>query len=89
MIHNLADLNHLTTFIILVVVGIYKKKKKKKKKNALQAKNDRVASRANTQSSSEYFSIRMYVESWRVEINNIIRLVKYEYMMSTSDFEYK
>ena len=60
-----------------------KKKKKKKKKN-------RAASRVNTQPFSEYFSVRMrfilffeiriYIDSWRVEINNsIIRVVKYEY----------
>ena len=49
---------------------------------------DRLAIRVNTQPFNEYFSVRMriiliiglrvYVELFRVEINKIIRVVKYE-----------
>ena len=33
----------------------------------------------NKQSSSEIVILGVYVELWRVEMNNIIRVVKYEY----------
>ena len=35
-----------------------------------------------------YLVLRVYVELWRVVINNIKRIVEYEVVMSTSNFEY-
>ena len=62
LINDSSDSNHSSKFAVLVVVAFTKKKSKEKK--------TKIASKANTQSASEYCS---------VGINNIVRIVKYEY----------
>ena len=71
-------MNRSLKFTVLVVVTSTTKEK------GLISKKEKVASTANTQPFSEYakhtyFLLRVYVELWRVEIKNIIRVVKYEY----------
>ena len=66
LINDSKDLNHSSKFTAYVVRHLRKKKK------------DRGPGRAN----HTYFVIRVFVEFWRVEINNIIRVVKYEYAES-------
>ena len=67
------DWNHSSKFTVLVVVAFSKKKKKKTKKKKKKNKNKKrqtktkTARKSNTQPSA--------VDSWRVEINNIMRII--------------
>ena len=46
---------YLSTYLVLVIVAFTKKKKEKSR---ISNKEDRATNRANTQPSSEYFSVR-------------------------------
>ena len=64
----------MTKFTVLAVVTFTKNEKRHKKAKM-------KASRINTLPFNEYFSVRTRitsVELWRVEIHNIIRVVKNE-----------
>ena len=77
LINDPSDSNHSSSkFTVLAVVAFTKEE------------NDKTASEANTQPSSKYCSVRMRlthtyiilvnVDSWSIEINNIMCIVKYE-----------
>ena len=80
LINDSNDSNQSSKFTDTVVVALKKKRKKKKTK---------TVSRANIQPLTEYCSVRMRIkrsfkilikiESFRIEIKNIMGIVKYEY----------
>ena len=92
-----SDSNHSLKCTVLVVVAFTKKTKDTR---ASKTKKTEAASRANTQPSSEYFSIRMpiililwfvnmlsYGESKSTTTSYV--LLSMSMMMSTSNFEYE
>ena len=77
LINDSSDSNHSSKFSVLVIFSFKIRSKKKTKTASIFCLLLSIV--VFVRESYTYFVIIVYVDSWRVEINNIMRIVMYEY----------
>ena len=79
LINDSNESNHSSKFTVLFVVVFKKQKKKQKDRQQVKQTLNFLLSTIVFVRYHIYFVLRVYVESWRIEVNNIMCIVKYEY----------